>query len=196
MIKFLIDIAVVHALFYLIWGYAFTLLIVSITTLLKVDTFGIRLSKGLGVIVFASLSALIVIRHSTGIGIQIFYAIIAGVLMLLNLISGSAQTRQKVRQEVNTFERMRMESELENDYIYWLIALVTFILTFFIPIIGANPINKLFVYIMNWVLGINVINWIVIVFAVLYLIWIIWKGFLGLIMVIVMLKGGKNEKSN
>ena len=194
MIKFLIEIAVVHTLFYFIWNYVFTLPIAGLTELLKIDTWVMYLPKGLGAIVLASLSSLIVIEHSTSNGTLIFYAIIAGVLLLFNLIQGSTQARQNARQEINNVERMRMESELENDYIFWLIALGTFILTLFVPIIGANPINRLFIFIMDWVLDIRILNWIIIGFSILVLISFVWKGFFGLKMLIAMSRNDKNEE--
>jgi len=194
MIKFLIEIAVVHALFYYIWNFVFTLPIAGLTTLLKIDDWVMNLPKGLGAIVIASISSLIVIEHSTSIGTLIFYAIIAGVLLLFNLIQGSTQARQNARQEINNVERMRMEGELKNDYIFWLIALGTFILTLFVPIIGTNPINRLFIFIMDWVLDIRILNSIIIGFSILVLISSVWKGFFGLKMLIAMSRNYKNEE--
>ena len=66
MIKFLIEIAVVHTLFYFIWNYVFTLAIAVLTALLNIDTWVMYLPKGLGAIVLASLSSLIIVALPQG----------------------------------------------------------------------------------------------------------------------------------
>lgn len=194
MIKFLIDIAVVHTLFYFIWTYAFTLPIFGITTLLKIDTWGIRLSKGLGAIVFSTLSSIIVIGHQSGTGTLILYSFLAGILLIFNLVSGSAEARKNARQELNIWERMKMENELEHDYVYWLIAIAFFILTLFLPIIGANPINRLFIFLMDWIMDIKIINWIVIGLSIMLLINFIWKGFFGVMMLVALRRNSDDEE--
>jgi len=191
--KFLFDIAVVHTLFYFIWTYAFTLPIVGIAALLKINTWGMRLSKGLGAIVFSTLSSITVLGHQSGTGTLILYSFLAGILLIFNLVSGSAEARKNVRQDFS-WESMQVEKELEHDYVYWLIAIAFFILTLFIPIIGANPINRLFIFLMDWIMDIKIVNWIVIGLSIMLLIGFIWKGFFGVMMFLALRRNSDDEE--
>lgn len=194
MIKFLIDIAVVHTLFYFIWQFVFTLPIVVIATFLKIDIWGIRLSKGLGAIVFSSLSSIVVLNHYTGIATLIIYSLIAGILLLFNLISAYTEALKNARQELDMWVRIKMENALTYNYVYWLIAIIFFILTLFFPIIGINPINRIFVFLMDWLMNIKIINWIVMGLSFFFLISFIWKGIFGLIMLIALRKNSNDEE--
>lgn len=180
MIKFLIEIAVLHTLFYVIWSYVFSLPIILLSTFLNDSPWGGRFAKGIGAVVFSSLSAIIVLDHQKGIGTLIFYSFLAGLFMLFNLVSSHGEARKKAITEFDFLERAKIELELSYDYIYSVIAVVFFILTLFLPIIGANPVNNLFMLIMNWVLDFKIINWIVIVISSLLFIFFIGKG-IGLI---------------
>ena len=56
--------------------------------------------------------------------------------------------------------------------------------------------SKTFVFIMDWLLGINILNWIIIILSFILMISFIWKGIIGLIIVIAILRSGKNEVSD
>ena len=56
--------------------------------------------------------------------------------------------------------------------------------------------SKTFVFIMDWLLGINILNWIIIILSFILMISFIWKGIIGLIIVIAILRIGNNEVSD
>ncbi len=180
MIKFLIDIAIIHTLFYIIWNYGFSFIMAVVTTLAKLDIWGIRLTKGLGAIVFASLCSLVVINHSQDNDISILYSIIAGILLFLNLVGSTSQARNSLQRETDYIKKLKLEAELELDYIYWIIALVAFVLALYIPILSANPINYLFIYISEWLMSIKFVNWLITGASVFLIISLTLKGIFGL----------------
>jgi hypothetical protein len=184
MMKFLIDIAVIHTLFYVLWNFAVGLPIGGISALLGLETWTTRLFKSVGSFVLGSLSSIIVLIHYEGASSFILYSIIGGWFLLVILIAGTTDAKKKASEWRNSLEQMEMEWELEYDFIYWIIAIIFFILALFIPDIAANPINELFFYIKDWIMEIKILNWIVIGISFLLAISFLWHGIIGLWLII------------
>lgn len=193
--KFFIDIAVLHVLFYFIWNYIFTFPLAILFTVLKMDRVGYYILKSLGAYLFASLSSLIVLGHGVDSSIMtiIFFAFVALILMELNLISATGEAMKSVQQEFDFFQRMKMKNRLSNDWIFWLVAAGVFILVLLVPIIGINPLTEGVFYIMDWLLGVKILGTIIKILAVILLFAFAWKGILGAILIYSMWRTDKDD---
>ncbi len=183
MLDFLIDIVSLFFLFDYFFNYLIAFPIAIIFTFIKDsrinDLFMHVFSRIIFIILYPSLSAIIVLKHSTKNSNIILLAIIAGVLLLINIIHNFSVWKQNAIEISNqkgfgAFDPS-LGVEFKYDFIFKLLAFVIFILSFFFPIIGTNPINKFFLFLMDFILNIPIIKWIIIIFSILYVIKEIWK---------------------
>lgn len=193
--KFFIDIAVLHVLFYFIWNYIFTFPLALLFTIIKMDRVGHYILKSLGAYLFASLSALVVLGHGIDSSILtiIFFAFVALVLMELNLISATGEAMKSVQQEFDFLQRMKMEDRLSSDWIFWLVAAGVFVLVLLVPIIGINPLTEGVFYIMDWLLGVKILGTIIKILAIILLFAFAWRGIIGAILVYSMWRSDKDD---
>ena len=195
MLYLLIDIAVLQLLFFIVHA-VFTFIISFLALLLKIPQVGQRFSKGVGVIVLGSLSAGIVIRYTQEITNLILYGIVAGLLMLFNLQAGFYNAKKEAA-KIQDLERITILKELQYDYVYLIIAILAFITTFFIPVLGKNPINEFLIFLMDWIMDVSIVNWVVSGFAGLMLLSFVYHGWLSVYLAYINYKhGAKSDYSS
>lgn len=188
MIKFLNEITQIHVFFYIIYNlFAIGISLVA-GLLLFIVTMGQTksikyvqiLSTVVGAIVFSSLSVSTVLKYKSDFLTMFLYSLIAGILLLFNLISGAANTRYEVRKgaKQNGLYGLALENEIEEtemiQMVYLCAAIIFFILTLFFPIIADNPMNQLFISIKDWLMELKIVKWIVVASSFVLLIFYAW----------------------
>jgi hypothetical protein len=193
MLDFLLDLAVFQIMMWILWDIVGNWTIALIFTLIKVRKWAPRLQKGIGAMIYGSFYTSIIIKHLDNGSSIVLLTAIGTVLLILNFLAAHGQTRQAIAQSggaaslINSgggmdWEQLEMEEEIDYDWIYWLISLVVFTITFFVPEIGENPINTLIVTVTEWTENITILNYVLNGFAGLFMLAILWKGIsLGLI---------------
>jgi len=183
---FLFQIAILHTLFYFIWTYLFNFPIALIFEgLLKIKSMWIgRITKAFGTILISLLSVNVVLEFQSNTFSFITYSIIAGLFLIFNLIMGSAEARKNANDIHDMFERHIIKRELDYEYIYWAIAIIFYVITFFVPVLYDNPINIVFFDFIDLIMNIETLSWIIYGLSVLFLLNMIFKGLMGVFLFI------------
>lgn len=180
MIDFILDLAVFHLLYYYIWKYVFLYPIIGIQSIFNINDWFTLIIKAIGTIVFSSLFAMIVLKYYSGVSTLIIYSLLAIIIMLFILVGGTVQAQENANLIEDSKERFKMLMELELDVFYYILALIIFVLTLFIPAIGMNPINKVFILIINWLMDMKYVGYFITGLALLILISYLNIGLKGL----------------
>lgn len=184
MIYFITRLAVLHFVFFYFFNYILAFPIAVFTMFIKNerrgDKVGHLISRTILVTVFSSLSSEVVLLNSNNTTQLIIYGLIAGILLLFNLMYNFHLMRQqKIERNLKKgFGKHFLEKDYQDDNLFLAIALTIYILTFFIPFIGNNPVNNLFFKLTIWLMNIQILNWIITILSFLFLIKLFWKMYL------------------
>lgn len=177
MLNLIIEIAVIHTLFYYIYQYLINLPLGLISYVVHLQSEFIakwigRITMAIGSFIIGTLTGFTVINLKEKGVLVIFYIIIGAIFITANYLLNTAQKKKDIENKFNFTERWEAEEELRYEIIYLFIAVSSLICSIIFPTIIENYLTTLFITIINLIMS-SIIKYVIYVLAVFYVILVI-----------------------
>lgn len=180
-LRYIIFLGILNIVFGFVWKWIFVLPCAFVFALLKINK-AMLFIKGLGVYLLVSLTALLTlgaIHNNPGLFSVIFYPLLGAFIVYMGV---AQNTYEGQKQAYMTADYELLES-LKHDWIFIIGAPILFIIVLFVPIIGYNPLTLWLIGIVAWAYNLPIIGWLLGIGGVLFLLSLIWYGFIFSMMI-------------
>lgn len=177
--QFLIFLGIINIIFSFIWKWIFVLPSAILFTYINFEK-GLLIIKAFGAYLLVSLTALAVLLSLMEIesGWKLLFFPIVGVFVLLMVFASSAYEREK-EARLNHFAYDHFSQIFDVSLMF--ASIVLFILILFIPSISQNKLISSIFEIIVWASEVPILGWIIGIGGVLFMLNIIFHGFIMII---------------